>query len=82
MEIEFSDYEKIAQMALQLPPRDKLRLIERLAYRLRYDVGNGGTTTIPLLGALADLGPAPSAEEIDEARRETWGEYVGEAAKE
>ena len=28
-----------------------------------------------LHGALADLGPAPSAEEIDEARREAWANF-------
>ncbi len=26
-------------------------------------------------GALADLGPAPSAEDIDEARREAWDNF-------
>jgi hypothetical protein len=28
-----------------------------------------------LLGILEDYGPAPSAEEIDEARREMWGNF-------
>jgi hypothetical protein len=28
-----------------------------------------------LLGLLADLGPAPSAEDIDEARREMWANF-------
>jgi hypothetical protein len=34
-------------------------------------------TTMPrsFLGLCEDLGPAPSAEEIDEARREMWGGF-------
>lgn len=34
-------------------------------------------TTIPrgFIGLCADLGPAPSAEEIDEARREMWAGF-------
>ena len=28
-----------------------------------------------LYGALADLGPAPSAEDIDEMRREAWANF-------
>ena len=67
------DYEAVARLALQLSPADKVRLIERLAYRLRYDLGSlSPTPKRSLLGALAHLGPAPSAEEIDEARREAW----------
>lgn len=31
------------------------------------------TSKRSLLGALAHLGPAPSAEDIDEVRREVWG---------
>lgn len=29
-----------------------------------------------IYGILADLGPAPSAEEIDEARREAWAKWM------
>jgi hypothetical protein len=29
----------------------------------------------PLIGLCADLGPAPSAEDIDEARREMWASF-------
>ncbi|GEM_PF-1963916 len=31
-----------------------------------------------LNGLLTDLGPAPSAEDIDEARREMWGNFPRE----
>jgi hypothetical protein len=32
-----------------------------------------------LYGALADLGPAPSAEDIDEMRREAWSSWSTDA---
>ena len=77
------DYEEVAQLALQLSPADKVRLIERLAFRLRFDIGGmAPTPTRSLLGALAHLGPAPSAEEIDEARREMCGGWQPEGEAE
>ena len=72
-------YEEIAKLALNLPVADKLRLIERLATRIRYDVGSN--PVVPrdsLYGVLTDLGPAPSAEEIDEARAEIWANFPRE----
>ena len=33
------------------------------------------SVTHPLVGLCADLGPAPSAEDIDEARREMWASF-------
>ena len=70
MDPDALSYEDIARLALQLPPADKIRLIERLAYRLKYDhSGTASTRKRPALGALAHLGPAPSAEDIDQARR-------------
>ena len=32
----------------------------------------------PLRGLLADLGPAPSAEDIDEVQQEMWGTFAQE----
>jgi hypothetical protein len=65
--------------ALSLPAMDKLRLIEHLASALEKDVaGVKPTPKRSLFGALAHLGPAPSAEEIDEARREAWANFPRE----
>lgn len=36
------------------------------------------TPSVSLLGIAADLGPAPSAEEIDEASREAWANFPRE----
>jgi len=63
----------------QLSPLDKARLIERIVPDIEREL----MTTRPtarksLWGLCADLGPAPSAEEIDEARREEWTDFPRE----
>lgn len=71
--------EKVTELALRLPPLDKIRLIERLVPGL--DQVLMPVTPTPrrsLLGLCEDLGPAPSAEEIDEARREAWANFPRE----
>ena len=74
MRTETPTYEEIAQLALNLPPAEKIRLIERLAFRLQYELDKRPPEPrTSSHGALADLGPAPSAEDIDEARRDMWG---------
>ncbi|MBI2760069.1 MAG: hypothetical protein HYX51_01420 [Chloroflexi bacterium] len=84
--MEARTYEDVALIALQLSPADKVRLIERLAFRLRLEIANlptGREAPPPTyFGVLAHLGPAPSAEEIDEARREMWGEWMSSGDKE
>lgn len=70
---------EVFSLAKKLSPRDKLRLIEHIAPEIERDL----TTVTPeprksLWGLWADLGPAPSAEEIDEARREAWGNFPRE----
>jgi hypothetical protein len=73
--------DEVMTLALQLSPLDKLRLIERLAPHLERD---WIASTQPhsehrsLHGLCADLGPAPSAEEIDQARREAWANFPRE----
>lgn len=45
----------------------------------RYEMANGDLITWrSLLGLGADLGPAPSGEEIDGARREAWANFPRE----
>lgn len=71
--------EQVTAAAMSLPATDKLRLIERLASALESDMaGAKPTPKRSLFGALSHLGPAPSAEEIDEARREAWANFPRE----
>ena len=72
-------FDEVAALALQLAPADRVRLIERLAGTLYGQwVAHKDEPARSLFGALAHLGPAPSAEEIDEARREAWGNFPRE----
>ncbi len=66
----------VLKLAKQLAPLDKVRLIERVAPEVERDFATqAGTETRSLLGLLRDLGPAPSADEIDAARREAWASF-------
>ena len=79
MDRESATLEEVLALAKLLALRDKVRLIELLAAAVEADVT--GVRPIPrksLLGLWRDLGPAPSAEEIDEARREAWSGFPRE----
>ena len=65
--------EEIARLARQLRPTDRALLIERVIEELNQDAGYGIGPRRELLGLWADLGSAPSADEIDAARSKTWG---------
>ena len=68
--------ETVLSQALELAPQDKARLIERLAAALDHELLIGGRRPRRSLhGILKDLGPAPSAEDIDEMRREAWANF-------
>lgn len=70
--------DQVITLARQLPPREKLRLIECLAREVEHDLRAELQTPRPRrsrLGLCADLGPAPSAAEIDEVRREMWASF-------
>lgn len=59
----------------QLPPRDRLRVIAMALPEAERELPDRPRPRNSLYGALAHLGPAPSAEEIDEARREAWANF-------
>jgi hypothetical protein len=68
-----ADLDQMLAMAKRLSAVDKVRLIDRLAPQIEQDLTEMRPTSYKsLYGALADLGPAPSAEEIDAARGEAW----------
>lgn len=73
-------FEQIAALAMRLSSIEKVRLLERLAAALHEEMSQSSQPKPrkALYGFLADLGPAPSAEEIDEARREMWKNFPRE----
>jgi hypothetical protein len=72
-ETETITLEQVIFLARQLPPLDKIRLIEQMAPEIERDLlGQRPLKRKSLLGLCADLGSAPSAGEIDQIRREMW----------
>lgn len=70
---------EVFNLAKKLSPRDKLRLIEHMAPEIERDILLAQLKPRKSLwGLWTDLGPAPSAEEIDEARREAWANFPRE----
>jgi hypothetical protein len=74
----------VLELANQLSPNDQLRLVARLSDALaEREAARPSSGAEPgkeepkftLRGLLADLGPAPSAEDIDEVRREMWANF-------
>jgi hypothetical protein len=72
-------FEDVIEQALKLSPIEKVRLVERLVATLETDLVKKEKQPLNTLwGLCADLGTAPSAEEIDEARREVWSNFPRE----
>ena len=77
-----TSFEQVLQMAQRLPITEQIRLIARLAPMAEQAIPMMQAEDIPkpalrrtARGILAGMGPAPTAEEIDEARREMWGNF-------
>jgi hypothetical protein len=70
--------EQVIDMIKQLPPRDRLRVVSQVLPELEQELPVGPRPRKSLRGLCADLGPAPSAEEIDQARREAWASFPRE----
>lgn len=68
-------YDHVLDWARHLPPSEQAQLISQLAMTMKYSLASQETSNAPrqfLHEALADLGPTPSAEDIDERQREMW----------
>ncbi|MBI5959040.1 MAG: hypothetical protein HY866_09915 [Chloroflexi bacterium] len=70
-------YETILDLVLRLPKMDRARLIAQIAPTL-VDETAVQQPIQALRGLLSDYGTAPSAEDIDEARREMWSAFPHE----
>lgn len=76
-------FEQVFDLAQRLRPIDQARLVARLAPKVEWllDQVEPVINKQPrqsLRGLLADLGPAPSAEEIDEVQHEMWATFAQE----
>lgn len=71
--------QEVLNLAKQLSPVDKVRLIQQLTPDIERElVSNKITPRKSLWGLCADLGNAPTAAEIDEARRDEWANFPRE----
>jgi hypothetical protein len=75
--------DQVLALARRLRPEDQARLVARLAPMVERVLDQAEQSLsppprTPIRGLLADLGPAPSAEEIDEVRREMWAAFGAE----
>ncbi|HEY8694054.1 MAG TPA: hypothetical protein VIR57_15090 [Chloroflexota bacterium] len=69
----------VVKLARQLSPVEKVRLIEQVAPDIERELEpKAKVPRRSQFGALKDLGPAPSFEEIEEARREAWANFPRE----
>ncbi len=76
-------FNQVFALAQRLRPIDQARLVARLAPKVEWLLEQVEPTAsalprAPLRGLLADVGPAPSAEEIDEIQREMWTTFTQE----
>ena len=70
---------EILNLVSHLSVIDKVRLIEQVAPQIERDLEAFPVVLRKSLhGLCADLGPAPSAEDIDAARREAWATFPQE----
>lgn len=76
-------FDHVFSLAQRLRPVDQARLVARLASKVEWMLEQGEPTAAiqvhrPLRGLLADLGTAPSADEIDEIQQEMWATFAQE----
>ena len=72
-------FEEVLELVRQLSPEEKRRLIRALGPEIQLDaLGKHRASSRSLLGVVEELGPAPSEEEIDEARQEAWKNFPRE----
>lgn len=75
-----AEFEAVLERALRLSPVEKARLAERLAATLQEDLAEAQKKKPrrSLYGLWADLNIEITAEDIDEIRREMWGNFPRE----
>ena len=66
-----SPFEQALTLALKLSPVERVRIVRRIIVSLEQDLAQSATSS--LYGVLANA--RPTADEVDEARREIWGDF-------
>jgi hypothetical protein len=73
------ELEQALALASNLSPIEKVRLVEQVMATLERELKQQNKQPKhSLYGLCADLGTAPSAEDIDEVRREMWSNFPRE----
>jgi len=72
---ETPTWENATQLASQLSLIGKIQLVEWLGAKIKQELVATQTPKLSLYGLCADLGIAPSAEEIDKIRQEVWVDF-------
>jgi len=73
--------ERAVKVLRELPPREQLKVIVEILPELEMMLSeSSGKPRRSLLGLCADLGKAPSTQEIDEARKDIWAGFPREKA--
>jgi|TARA_B100000315_G_C14019727_1_gene338268 hypothetical protein len=78
MTAEEVSLKKVLQLARKLSPLDKVKLLEQMIPDLEAHLRSSEASSHPLrsvYGLCADLGPAPSSEDIDDMRRDVFGDF-------
>jgi hypothetical protein len=65
----------ILEQSRTLSPRQRVRLIERLAADLEGEVGLNDSEERSLLGLWSDLDSAPSDAVVEQARHDMWATF-------
>lgn len=70
-------FDEVLTLARRLAPDDQARLVVKLTPAIEYllrrsNLSEKQPSRQSLYGILAHLGPAPSAEDIDEVQKEMW----------
>jgi hypothetical protein len=74
-------FDDVLKLVRKLSPVQKLRLIKRVAPEIERElVAARPGESESLLGLVQDLGPAPSADQIDACREEAWSNFPREEA--
>lgn len=74
-------FENVLKLVRELSTVEKVRLIERVAPEIERElITSRVDSSTSMLGLVKDLGPAPSASEIDVSRREAWANFPRDGA--